>query len=73
LDETQTTGEAFKETLAINKSLTSLGDVMLALHNKDSFIPYRNSKLTMVLQDCLVGDSKAMMIVNLSSDAKDYS
>ena len=68
LDRTGTASDAarLKETVNINKSLSCLADVFVALGNKAPHVPYRNSKLTMVLQDCLSGDGKALMFVNVS-------
>jgi len=53
LKESQATGDRLKETQAINKSLSGLTDVISALANKESHIPYRNVKLTHILQDSL--------------------
>eukprot|EP01041_Mallomonas_annulata_P000191 gene191-337_t len=68
LDRTGTLGDAvrLRETVNINKSLSCLSDVFLSLNRKAAHIPYRNSKLTMLLQDCLSGDGKALMIANIS-------
>jgi kinesin family protein C1 len=55
-----------KETQAINKSLSALGNVFSALARGASHVPFRDCKLTHVLQDCLSGDGKALMFVNLS-------
>ncbi|EMS16068.1 kinesin, putative [Entamoeba histolytica HM-3:IMSS] len=71
LDESGAKGERLEETKNINKSLSALGDVIVAIANKDSHIPYRNSKLTELLQNCLGSDSKTLMFVNISSDQQD--
>jgi flagellar biosynthesis GTPase FlhF len=72
LNTSKTEGERLEETKAINKSLTALGDVVNALYNKMPHIPFRNSKLTSLLQDCLSGDAKALMIINVSSDESEF-
>jgi len=59
-------GDRLKETQAINKSLSALADVFHNLKTKSSHVPYRNSKLTHMLQSCFSGQGKTMMLVNLS-------
>lgn len=53
VDKSEATGERLTEAKHINKSLSALGDVISALAQKSSHVPYRNSKLTQVLQDAL--------------------
>ena len=55
-----------KETLSINKSLSNLANVVQAIQTQSLHVPYRNSKLTYMLKDALGGDSKSLMLVNIS-------
>lgn len=70
---TQATGERLKEASNINLSLSVLGNVISALvDGKSTHIPYRNSKLTRLLQDSLGGNSKTAMIAMVSPCDLDY-
>jgi hypothetical protein len=64
------TNYSIKETSSINSSLSSLQLVMseLSKENNDNLIPYRNNKLTKFMSDCLGGNSKTIMIVNINSE-----
>ncbi|KAK3239345.1 hypothetical protein CYMTET_50726 [Cymbomonas tetramitiformis] len=66
LSRTEASGQRLKEAQHINKSLSALGDCIAALSSKSAHIPYRNSKLTQLLQDSLGGDAKTLMFVQAS-------
>merc|ERR1712080_454441 len=71
LKKSKVTGEHVKEAIEVNKSLTALFDVleMLTKPGPQKVVPYRNSKLTQVLKDCLGGTSKTLMFVHCSPAA----
>ncbi|XP_078256664.1 kinesin-like protein KIFC3 isoform X2 [Rhinoraja longicauda] len=66
-------GPRLREAQNINKSLLALGDVICALRAKQPYIPFRNSKLTYLLQDSLSGDSKTLMMVQVSPMGKNVN
>jgi hypothetical protein len=67
-DKTGATGDTLKQGAAINKSLSALGNVINALAESKgkSHIPYRDSKLTRLLQHSLGGNSLTVMIAAIS-------
>ncbi|XP_008573128.1 PREDICTED: kinesin-like protein KIFC3 isoform X2 [Galeopterus variegatus] len=66
-------GNRLREAQHINKSLSALGDVIAALRSRQGHVPFRNSKLTYLLQDSLSGDSKTLMVVQVSPVEKNTS
>ncbi|XP_065169529.1 kinesin-like protein Klp68D isoform X2 [Atheta coriaria] len=70
--KTGATGNRLKEATKINKSLSALGNVIYALAENSSHIPYRDSKLTRLLQDSLGGNSKTIMIANIGPASMNY-
>jgi len=68
LDKSGSSGDRLKEAQNINKSLSSLADVFLAKTERRSHVPFRNSKLTHLMEPCLSGQGKALMLVNVCSD-----
>ena len=71
LNKSGAVGVVAKEGMHINKSLSALGDVINARVSRSSHVPYRNSVLTSALQDCIAGESKTLVIlqVNPSHDS----
>jgi kinesin family protein C2/C3 len=72
LSKSQATGDRLKEAQNINRSLAALGNVMEALAKKRDHIPYRDSKLTFLLQDSLGGQAKTLMFAQISPTNDDY-
>ena len=71
--KTGATGDRLKEANKINLSLSALGNVISALvDGRSSHIPYRDSKLTRLLQDSLGGNTKTLMIANISPSSENY-
>lgn len=65
--KTGASGQTLEEAKKINKSLSSLGNVINALTDgKSKHIPYRDSKLTRILQESLGGNSRTTLIINCS-------
>lgn len=75
LKRTGATGERAKEGISINCGLLALGNVISALGDKSKkalHVPYRDSKLTRLLQDSLGGNSRTVMIACISPSDRDF-
>lgn len=71
--KTGAVGQRQKEGIKINLSLSALGNVISSLvDGKSSHVPYRDSKLTRLLQDSLGGNSKTVMIANVGPASYNY-
>ncbi|CAI5687021.1 unnamed protein product [Oreochromis niloticus] len=71
--KTGATGERLREATKINLSLSALGNVISALvDGRSRYIPYRDSKLTRLLQDSLGGNTRTLMIACLSPADNNY-
>ncbi|XP_026774983.3 kinesin-like protein KIF21A isoform X8 [Pangasianodon hypophthalmus] len=75
LKRTGATGERAKEGISINCGLLALGNVISALGDRSkrsTHVPYRDSKLTRLLQDSLGGNSQTVMIACISPSDRDF-
>ena len=73
LENSKVEGERLKETVAINRSLSALSNVIVKLSDSSSkHVPFRDSKLTTLLRESLVGRSKVLMFVNISPQAASF-
>jgi hypothetical protein len=78
IKKTGATGKTMLEGIQINQGLLALGNVIAALTDEKKiasgkqFIPYRNSKLTRILQDSLGGNSRTTMIACISPSESNY-
>ena len=75
LKRTGATGDRAKEGISINSGLLALGNVISALGDKSkksSHVPYRDSKITRLLQDSLGGNSRTIMIACISPSDSDF-
>ena len=71
--KTGATGDRLKEATKINMSLSALGNVISALVDaKSHHVPYRDSKLTRLLQDSLGGNTKTVMVANMGPADYNY-
>lgn len=70
--KTGATGDTLQEAKKINSSLSTLGQVIHALSEGNPYIPYRDSKLTRILQESLGGNTKTTLIINCSPHGFNY-
>ena len=71
--KTGATGERLREATKINLSLSALGNVISALvDGRSKHVPYRDSKLTRLLQDSLGGNTRTLMVACLSPADNNY-
>ncbi|XP_071091523.1 kinesin-like protein KIF15-B isoform X1 [Haliotis cracherodii] len=72
--DTNAAGQRLKEAGCINKSLSTLGNVMMSLvdiaHGKSRHVPYRDSKLTFLLRDSLGGNAKTHIVACIHPGSK---
>jgi len=65
-DKTGASGDTMEEAKSINQSLSALGNVISALTTGKAHVPYRDAVLTQLMKDCLGGNAKTLMFVNVS-------
>ncbi|CAG9133028.1 unnamed protein product [Plutella xylostella] len=70
--KTNASADRLREASRINQALSSLGNVISALAENSPHVPYRDSKLTRILQDSLGGNSKTIMIANIGPAQYNY-
>jgi centromeric protein E len=70
ISKTNAVGQLKKESENINKSLLALSNVIRALGEENKYINFRDSKLTRILQNCLTGNAKTVVVctVNQTED-----